>query len=103
MNIIFNDDYLELLYSGEEVPGKPRFDDSVVKKFRKTILLLQSIENVAKIQQFRGLNFERLKGTLKDFCSVRVDKKYRLILSVHGEDFLKAEVLSVEELTNHYQ
>jgi toxin HigB-1 len=103
MNIVFNDDYLESLYAGEEVPGKPRYDEVVIKKFRKTILLLLNIENVAQIQQFKGLNFERLRGDLNDFCSVRVDKKYRLILSVHGEDFLKAEMLTVEELTNHYQ
>lgn len=103
MIISFNNVYLELMYSGEDLPGKPRFDDSVIKKFRKTILLLQQVENVSKIQQFGGLNFERLKGDLKDFCSVRVDKKYRLILSVQGEEFLKAEELIVEDLTNHYQ
>jgi proteic killer suppression protein len=103
MIITFNNDYLELMYSGEDLPGKPRFDDSVIKKFRKTVLLLEGIENVAQIQLFRGLNFERLKGDLKDFYSVRVDKKYRLILSVEGEQFLKAEELIIEELTNHYK
>ncbi len=103
MVIGFNNDYLELLNSREDLPGKPRFNDSVIAKFRKTILLLQQIENVSKIVQFRGLNFERLKGDMKDYCSVRIDKKYRLILSVHGEEFLKAENLIVEDLTNHYQ
>ncbi|MBK6998187.1 MAG: type II toxin-antitoxin system RelE/ParE family toxin [Lewinellaceae bacterium] len=103
MVISFNDDYLELMYSGEELPGKPRFDDSVIKKFRKTILILEGIENVSKIHQFKGLNFEGLKGNLKGFYSVRVDKKYRLILSVQGEEFLKAEELIVEDLTNHYK
>ena len=103
MIISFNNGYLELLYSGEDLLGKPRFDDSVIKNFRKTILLLQQIENVSKIKQFGGLNFKRLTGDLKDYCSVRVDKKYRLILIVQGEDFLKAEELIVEDLTNHYK
>ncbi len=58
---------------------------------------------INKIQQFRGLNFKRLTGDLKDYCSVRIDKKYRLILIVQGEEFLKAEELIVEDLTNHYQ
>ena len=103
MTIKFRNDYLEALYMGGDLPGKPRFSDLVVKKFQKTILLLRQIENVSKIQQFRGLHFERLKGELKDYCSVRVDQKYRLILSVEGEDFLSAEVLTVEDLSNHYQ
>ncbi len=103
MVIRFNNDYLELMYAGEELPGKPQFSDSVIKKFRKTVLLLQQIENVSKIVQYRGLNLERLKGDMKDYCSVRIDKKYRLIFSVHGEEFLKAENLIVEDLSNHYQ
>ena len=103
MTITFNNDYLELLYAGEDLPGKPRFSDSVIEKFRKTVLLLQQTENVSKVMQFRGLNFERLKGDMKDYCSVRLDKKYRLILSIHGEEFLKAEEVIVEDLSNHYK
>lgn len=103
MIIKFSDEYLELLYMGEKIPGKPKFSHSVVIKFQKVILLLSILENVSAMQQFNGLNFKRLKGDLKDYCSVRVDKQYRLILSVEGEEFLTAEILIVEKLSNHYQ
>lgn len=92
-----------MLFQGKELPGKPKFGDEVVKKFKKTVLILQYTENIAQIQQLKGLNFELLKGDLKGWCSVRVDLKYRLILSVEGENLIAAEALIVEELTNHYR
>jgi len=103
MTVKFNSDYLELLFQGKDLPGKPRFSDEVVKKFKKTVLILQYAENIAQIQQLKGLNFELLKGDLKGWCSVRVDLKYRLILSIEGESLIAAEALIVEELTNHYR
>ncbi len=92
-----------MLFQGKDLPGKPKFSDVVVKKFKKTVLMLQYAENIAQIQQLKGLNFELLKGDLNGWCSVRVDLKYRLILSVKGENLIAAEALIVEELTNHYR
>ena len=92
-----------MLFQGKEIPGKPKFSDEVVKKFKKTVLMLQYAENIAQIQQLKGLNFELLKSDLKGWCSVRVDLKYRLILSVESENLIAAEALIVEELTNHYR
>jgi proteic killer suppression protein len=104
MTVKFNNDYLELLFQGKDLPGKPKFSDEVVKKFKKTVLMLQYAENVAQLRQLKGLNFELLKGDLKGWCSVRVDLKYRLILSIEGdENLIAAEALIVEELTNHYR
>jgi proteic killer suppression protein len=103
MTIRFNNDYLELLFQGEDLPGKPKFSDEVVKKFKKTVLMLQYAESIVQIQQLKGLNFEFLKGDMKGWCSVRVDLKYRLILSVEGENLITAEALIIEELTNHYR
>ncbi len=103
MTIKFNNDYLEALFQGKDLPGKPQFSDEVVKKFKKTVLMLQYAESITQIQQLKGLNFELLKGNSKGLCSVRVDLKYRLILSVEGENLIAAEVLIIEELTNHYR
>jgi toxin HigB-1 len=103
MIVRFNNDYLEALFQDIDIPGKPVFNVEVVKKFKKTILLLSLVDNVAVLRQFNGLNFELLKGDYSGFCSVRVDKKYRLILSFEGEEVLKAEALIVEDLTNHYK
>jgi proteic killer suppression protein len=103
MTVKFNNDYLELLFQGKDLPGKPRFSDEVIKKFKKTVLMLQYAESIAQIRQLKGLNFELLKGDLKGWCSVRVDLKYRLILSVESDNLITAETLIIEELTNHYR
>lgn len=103
MTVKFNNDYLELHFQGKDLPDKPRFSDDVVKKFKKTVLMLQYAENIAQIRQLKGLNFELLKGDLKGWCSVRVDLKYRLILRVESDNLIAAEALIVEELTNHYR
>ena len=103
MTIRFNNDYLEALFQGHFIPGKPKYDKVIVIKFKKTILMLANAENISEIQRIKGLNFELLLGNYRGYCSVRVDKKYRLILLIEGEDILKAEALTIEDLTNHYK
>lgn len=102
MTIHFNNDYLEALYQNEAIPGKPKFSKEVILSFKKKILILQQATSITEIQKFNSLNFEFLKGNYQGFCSIRIDKKYRLILKIEGEDTLRAEVLIIEDLTNHY-
>lgn len=97
MKVKFNNIDLERIFLGE-TDGKREYGSSVVKSFIKTIELLKQIENVSDIWQYKGLNFEKYN----DFYSVRVNKKYRLILTVEDEELIHAETLIVEKLTNHY-
>ncbi|MBA4168366.1 MAG: type II toxin-antitoxin system RelE/ParE family toxin, partial [Chitinophagaceae bacterium] len=87
----------------ETLSGKPKYGAEVVTKFKKTVLMLKNTESVAEIRKFKGLNFEALKEDLKGFYSVRVDKQYRLILSVHRDTLIISEILIILDLTNHYQ
>ena len=103
MIVRFNNDYLEKLFECLPVKGKPKYQVQVVTKFKKVILMLKGAEDVKQIKLFRGLNFEMLKGDYKGFYSVRVDYHYRLILSVEVDQVLVRDVLTVEDLTNHYQ
>ena len=101
MTVRFTNDYLQKLYLGLSVKGKPRYQEQVIKKFKKTILLLKNAEDLSQLKLFRGLNFEALKGDYKGFYSVRIDYLYRLILGVEQDRILVKEVLTVEDLTNH--
>jgi toxin HigB-1 len=104
MNIQFNNPYLEKIFEGKAVIGKPRYSSDVVLKFKKTIKMLQYMENIRELKKFRGLNFEALKGDYKGFHSVRVDLKYRLILTVLGNDKVEVtDIIVIEDLTNHYK
>jgi proteic killer suppression protein len=92
---------LVAIYQGIE-KGKSKYEESVKKRFRKTILMLQNAESITEIRKFRGLNFEALKGNLKGKYSVRVDIKYRIILRIEKDKILVEDILVVEDLTNHY-
>jgi plasmid maintenance system killer protein len=85
MVIRFNNDYLEALYEGNQ-KGKPKYNNEVILKFKK-----------------RSLNFEPLVGNYKGYYSVRVDLKYRLILSLEKGEIEIQEVIVIEDLTNHYK
>jgi toxin HigB-1 len=103
MIVRFNNGYLQKLYEGREVPGKPKYTQSVILKFKKTVLMLQNAGSIRELRQFRGLNFEALKGDFKGYYSVRVDLYYRLILSVENDSVIVTDILIIEDLTKHYQ
>lgn len=104
MLIQFKSAYLEKLFEGKAVPGKPRYSSEVIAKFKKTILKLQFIDSFSELSRHKGLNFESLKGDYKGYFSVRVDKGYRLILSVDKAGTVNiSEILMVHDLNNHYQ
>ena len=103
MEVHFNNAYLEKLYVGLPVAGKPRYSNEVIEKFCKKIILLQNAENIAEIKQIRSLNFEALKGDKKGIYSIRVDLKYRLEFLIEKEKITLNEIVVVEHLSNHYR
>ena len=103
MTVKFENAYLEKLYQGKAVPGKPRYGSDVITKFKKTILKLQYADSIRDLKSQKGLNFESLKGYLKGFYSVRVDNSYRLILTLENDRLAIADIITVHDLNNHYQ
>jgi proteic killer suppression protein len=103
MVVQFNNAYLQKIFEGKHVAGKPKYSPDVILKFKKTVLMLQNTESINELRKFRGLNFEALKGNYKGYYSVRVDLHYRLILSVEKSSVIITDVLIIEDLSNHYQ
>lgn len=103
MVVQFNNLYLQKIFEGKEVAGKPKYSQSVILKFKKTVLMLKNTESINELRKFRGLNFESLKGDFKGSFSVRVDLQYRLILSVEKNLVMITDVLIIEDLTKHYE
>src|SRR5271157_3343433 len=103
MIVRFYDEYLENLYKGEQ-KGKPRFSEDVIIKFKRTINILKNVETSNELRLFRSLNFEQLKGgkSLKHY-SVRVDIHYRLIFRLEDDQIQLSEMITIEELSNHYK
>lgn len=103
MQVHFRNTYLEKLFEGRALPGKPRYGSEVITKFKKTILKLKYADSLKDIQSQRGLNFEALKGDYIGFYSIRVDYSYRLILTLNNDQLHVADIITVHQLTNHYQ
>lgn len=103
MIVKFENDYLENLYTGEQLKGKPKYNDSVIRKFKKVILILKNVESSVELAEFRGLNFEALKGKKKGLYSVRVDIAYRLEFKLENDIIQLTEIAIIEELSNHYK
>ena len=104
MLIQFKNAYLEKIFEGKPISGKPRYSSEVIVKFKKTILKLKYADNLKEIKSQRGLNFEASKGDLKGFYSVRVDYSYRLLLTIDKYDVVTvSEILVIHDLTNHYR
>jgi len=103
MEIHFNNSYLEKLYAGLPVSGKPKYNDDVIEKFCKKVIILQNAENTTELKQIRSLNFEALKGDKKGLYSIRVDLKYRLEFSIEKDKLSLKEIVIIEDLSNHFK
>jgi proteic killer suppression protein len=102
MIVKFNNSYLEKLYEGLPVK-KLVYSKEIVIQFKKTVLLLKQVANSAQLKQFRGLNFEALKGDKKGLYSVRVNKQYRLEFEIENDNITLVEIILVEDLSKHYE
>ncbi len=102
MQIRFNDEYLEKIYSNQPVKGKPIFSEQVILQFKKNVLKIKHAENTVELRQQKGLRFEALKGDKKGLYSVRVNKQYRLEFKIENDIITLVEIILIEHLSKHY-
>ncbi|CEN51663.1 type II toxin-antitoxin system RelE/ParE family toxin [Capnocytophaga canis] len=104
MQIEFIDEELARFYEGGKVKNKElKSNGNLQKLFIKTVDRLKSLEKIEDAFLFKSLNYEKLQGNLSGKSSVRVDIKYRIIFEEIEDEEGKVVILSIEELSNHYQ
>ena len=103
MLIRFNNAYLENLYVGKPLKGKPVYSKEVVIQFKKTVLRIEQADSSIQLRQFRSLNFEALKGNKKGLYSVRINKQYRLEFKLENDNIMLVEIVLIEGLSKHYE
>lgn len=103
MEIRFTNAYLENLYAGKALKGKPIYSKEIIIQFKKTILRIEQADNSTQLKQFRSLHFEALKGNKRGLYSVRVNKQYRLEFKLENEKITLIEIVLIEELSKHYE
>lgn len=100
--MFFNNDYLECLFQGKSVKGKPKFQKEIIHKFKKVIAHIENANSLIELNKINSLNIEKLKGDRLGYFSARVDIQYRLIFSVDDDKITLEEIIIIEDLTNHY-
>lgn len=104
MQIEFTDDELAKFYEGKKVKNKElKSNTNLQRLFIKTIDKLKSLSKIEEAFLFHSLNYEKLQGDLNGKSSVRVDIRYRIIFQEKQDEEGKVIILSIEELSNHYQ
>lgn len=105
MDIVFEKEYLsELYYQGKCTDKKHRFQPDIVKRYVRTIDIMEAVNKVEDLYRFHALHYEALVGDKKGLESVRVGDQYRIEFQsrkVEGETTLT--ICNIIELTNHYQ
>jgi proteic killer suppression protein len=103
MEIQFNNPYLEKLYAGLQVSGKPKYNEDVIEKFRRRVVILEQTENTSELRKLKSLHFEALKGDKKGLYSIRVDLKYQLEFYLEKDAIKLSEIVLIDSLSNHYK
>ena len=103
MLVTFADEYLEKLYHQQRVPGKPRYDQSVVDVFIRRVDQFIAADNSHELRQLKSLHFEALKGDKQGLYSVRVNRQYRIEFRLNFDQVEHIEIILIEDLSNHYR
>jgi len=103
MEVRFKDTYLEKLYAGLPLSGKPKYNDDIMERFRKRVIVLEHTENTIELRKLKSLHFEVLKKDKKGLYSVRVDLKYRLEFFIEKDKIELNEIVLIDNLSDHYR
>ena len=105
MEIIIEQQYLaELFYTGKTSDKKHRFQPQIIRKYIRTIDILESVNGIEELFKFNSLNYEVLQGDKKGVESVRVNDQYRIEFKTQkvSSDVIFT-ICNIVELSNHYK
>lgn len=105
MEVEFDKQYLAELYSlGKITDKRHRFQPQVVNGYLKCIRALLSASRIEDLFLYRSLNYEKLRGDLKGYSSLRANGQYRVIFKeIKGLESDYIEICNIIDLTNHYK
>ena len=84
MDVRHDDKELEALESDPE--HKSGLDQSLVRRFRKVMNLVRSVQHETELYAWKGLRFKKLSGDRDHQRSLRLNDQWRLIVEIEGSD-----------------
>ena len=99
MRVWFEDDSLRRLYEGPDavVTG---LGPEVTRAFRKKVGFLAAAQSELDLRNYRALHFEKLKGDRAGQHSIRLNRRWRLILRI--EDDASGRLLIIVEIVDYH-
>jgi toxin HigB-1 len=82
-----------------------KYSRDIIKQYKKKIIILLNVNGINELKEHKGLSFERLKGDLKDYYSIRLNKQFRLLFKIieGKEDEIIIEEILITEISKHYE
>jgi toxin HigB-1 len=87
VRFVFKDKDLLLLYTEEK--NAHRYPAAVVEAFFDVMATIASATSEADIRAFKSLHYEKLSGNRSGQISLRLNKKYRLIIQIEIDEYGK--------------
>ncbi len=89
---------LERLYTHGE--GATRFPEAVVHAFLRRVRHIEAAQDERDLRVPRSVHYEQLKGKYTGKASLRLNRRWRVILSV--EEDVPGKYVVIHEITQHY-
>ena len=104
MEITFEKDYLKELYNnGKSSDKQHRYQPQIVKKYVRTVDILDAVDRVTDLFRFNALHYEKLSGDKAGIESVRVNDQYRIEFRTSEVSDKQITICNIIELSNHYK
>ena len=105
MQVTFNEEYLEELYTkGKSRDKKHRYQPQVIRGYQKAVKYLIHANRLEDLFPFQSLNVEALHSDKEGRFSVRANDQYRVEFTISEADKEPIIVVcTILELSNHYK
>jgi proteic killer suppression protein len=105
MIVIFKEKYLRDLYeTGKTADKEHRFHPEIIRKYKQCISLMRCVSDTDVLAKYNGLNFETLRGDKSGISSVRIDRQYRIEMTVTDNGIESvAEICAIIDLSKYYK
>lgn len=104
MVVAFEKEYLQKLYETGKGDKKHRFQPDIIRRYKRGVDYLRSVEKIEDLFILPSLHYEVLKGNKAGISSIRVNDQYRIefTVSVQATETI-VRVCNILELSNHYE
>lgn len=103
MIVIFDQEYLKVLYEQGKDDKKHRFQPSIIRRYKRCVDYLRQARKIEELFLLPSLRYEVLVGDKADVSSIRVNAQYRIEFTVRQQGEPVITICNILELSNHYK